>query len=118
MALPVLIIVIVAVAYSMPAFKVFAITCSGCLFGLAQPMINMLINENTAQKHRATFHSIYSVGTRLLLVVVLPVTGYLAQNHPIHGVWLWLLLLACLVFMVAIPAAIAHSSQADNPHLV
>lgn len=110
MALPVLIIAIVAVAYSMPAFKVFAITCSGCLFGLAQPMINMLINENTAPKHRATFHSIYSVGTRLLLVVVLPVTGYLAQNHPIHGVWLWLLSLASLSLVLAIPAAMVHSN--------
>lgn len=98
---PFIVFTILGIACVMPDLKVIAITCSGCLFGFSQPLINMLINGSSEVDQRATIHSICAVCTRLMLAVVLPITGYLAQNHPVYGVWLWLLSLASLSLVFA-----------------
>lgn len=61
------------------------------IYGLLMPLINSFINDYASKKSRVMMHSCSAVLTRLLFVLVVPVTGYVAQYVSSEAAFLFLL---------------------------
>tara|TARA_B100001989_G_scaffold208118_1_gene156975 strand:+ start:2041 stop:3249 length:1209 start_codon:yes stop_codon:yes gene_type:complete len=60
------------------------------VYGLLMPLINSLINDYATKERRVMMHSCCATLTRLLFVLVAPITGYLAQYVSSEAAFLFL----------------------------
>ena len=92
-SLPVLsILLLLVIAQAHAFFTIPSMICFSFLWGIKIPMVNCIINLNSAKSMRATLHSIDSVATRLIHSILGPITGYIAQSTDNKLVYYWLIL--------------------------